>query len=75
MPAVKSIPIRNEEGQTVAQRFEASNEFQAHTARNYVPMQRGDGKAVRVNRKLAERGNYHDKGFTEQAPARAKEKA
>lgn len=65
MPAVKMVPIKNEDGQVVAQYFEPSNSFSASVAKNRFPMLRPDGKTVNVNRKLQARGHYDDKhGFT-----------
>lgn len=65
MPAVKMVPIRNEDGQIVAQYFEPSNSFVASVAKNRLPMLRPDGKTVNVNKKLQARGHYDDKhGFT-----------
>lgn len=78
MPALKSVPIKNEEGVTLGQRFEASASFLAslHGAGdrpgNYSPMKRPDGKVVSVNRKLAGGGYYDDKGYE---PVKAKEAA
>jgi hypothetical protein len=65
MASVKSIPIKNADGQVVSQRFEASESFKNSIKRTSVPMVRPDGKTVNVNRKLAHRGNYTDKGYTE----------
>ena len=65
MPAVKMVPVRNEDGQIVAQYFEPSNSFTASVAKNRMPMVRPDGRMVNVNRKLQARGHYDDKhGFT-----------
>lgn len=65
MPAVKMVPIKNEDGQIVAQYFEPSNSFAASVAKNRQPMIRPDGRGVNVNRKLQSRGHYDDKhGFT-----------
>lgn len=65
MPAVKMVPIKNEDGQTVAQYFEPSNSFAASVIKNRLPMIRPDGRGVNVNRKLQARGHYDDKhGFT-----------
>lgn len=65
MPAVKMVPIKNEDGQTVAQYFEPSNSFAASAQRNRLPMIRPDGRTVNVNKKLQMRGHYDDKhGFT-----------
>jgi hypothetical protein len=72
MPSVKSIPIKNPDGQVIGQRFEASEQFKRHTAERMVPMARGDGRVVRVNRKLAANGHYADRGFTE-SKGKAKE--
>jgi hypothetical protein len=74
MPSVKSIPIRNPDGQVIGQRFEASEEFKRHAAERMVPMVRSDGRTVRVNRKLASNGHYADRGFTE-PKSKAKEDA
>lgn len=65
MAAVKMVPIRNEDGQVVAQYFEPSNSFTASVTRNRLSMIRPDGKLVNVNKKLQARGYYDDKhGFT-----------
>lgn len=65
MPAVKMVPIKNEDGQTVAQYFEPSNSFAAAAQKNRLPMLRPDGRTVNVNKKLQARGHYDDKhGFT-----------
>lgn len=65
MPAVKMVPIKNEDGQVVAQYFEPSNSFVASVVKNRQPMIRPDGRGVNVNRKLQARGHYDDKhGFT-----------
>lgn len=71
MPAVKMVPIKNEDGQTVAQYFEPSNSFSASVAKNRLPMTRPDGRTVNVNKKLQARGHYDDDkhGFTIPAPA------
>lgn len=69
MAAVKSVPIKDSEGATVGQYFEASNSFLSSLKGtgdrpgNYVPMRRGDGVVINANRKLAARGYYDDKGF------------
>jgi len=64
MPAVKMVPIHDEEGNVVDRRFEASNSFAAAAAKNRMPMFRADGKPVNVNRKLQARGHYDDRhGF------------
>lgn len=63
MPAVKMVPIHDDEGNVVDRRFEASNSFAAAAQRNRMPMVRSDGKSVNVNRKLQARGHYDDKGF------------
>jgi len=65
MPAVKSIPIRNADGQVVGQRFEASEEVKRHVARTTMPMVRSDGRTVRINRKLAAKDHYIDRGYSE----------
>jgi hypothetical protein len=65
MPAVKSIPIKNEDDKVLGYRFEPSNEFQNSLKSNYVEMVRPDGKSARVNKKLARNGHYTDKGFEE----------
>ncbi len=71
MPAVKMVPIRNEDGQIVAQYFEPSNSFAASAAKNRMSMFRPDGRTVNVNRKLQARGHYDDEhGFTIDAPAK-----
>lgn len=65
MPAVKMVPIKNEDGQVVAQYFEPSNSFVTSVAKNRLPMVRPDGRQVNVNKKLQARGHYDDKhGFT-----------
>ena len=65
MPAVKMVPIRNEDGQIVAQYFEPSRSFSEAAQKNRMPMQRPDGKIVNVNRKLQAKGHYDDRhGFT-----------
>ncbi len=66
MPAVKMVPVRNEDGQIVAQYFEPSNSFALAAQKNRIPMQRPDGRVVNVNRKLQARGHYDDDrhGFT-----------
>lgn len=69
MPAVKMVPIKNEDGQVVAQYFEPSNSFAAAAIRNRVPMTRPDNKVVNVNRKLAAKGHYDDKGYVTVSPA------
>ena len=64
MPAVKMVPIKNEDGQTVAQYFESSNSFVAAVTKNRMPMFRADGRPVNINRKLHARGHYDDRhGF------------
>lgn len=77
MPAVKMVPIRNEDGQIVAQYFEPSNSFSAAVAKNRLPMVRPDGKVVGVNKKLQAKGHYDDRhNFTLPAATIAsKEKA
>lgn len=76
MPAVKMVPIRNEDGQIVAQYFEPSNSFVAATQKNRMPMVRPDGRMVNVNRKLQAKGHYDDKhGFTLPSIAVKKESA
>lgn len=75
MPAVKMVPIKNEDGQTVAQYFEPSNSFTISVTKNRQPMVRPDGRTVNVNRKLQARGHYDDKhGFTLPVKAETKEK-
>ena len=75
MPAVKMVPIKNEDGQTVAQYFEPSKGFVEAAQRNRLPMFRPDGRTVNVNRKLQARGHYDDKhGFTLSAPSKEKVK-
>lgn len=73
MPAVKMVPIRNEDGQVVAQYFEPSQSFSGAVAKASTPMLRPDGNTVRVNKKLQARGHYDDvkHGFT--LPSRKKE--
>lgn len=61
MPAVKMMPIKNEDGQTVAHYFEPSNSFAAAAQKNRLPMLRPDGKIVGVNRKLQAKGHYDDR--------------
>lgn len=62
MPAVKMVPIKDDEtGETVGQKFGASDSFVKASQKNYVTMTRSDGKAVPVNKKLAQ--HYIDKGF------------
>lgn len=74
MPAVKMVPIKNDEGQVVAQYFEPSNSFVTAVQKNRLAMQRPDGKPVNVNRKLQARGHYDDRhGFT--LPSAKKENA
>ena len=65
MPAVKMVPIKNEDGQTVAQYFEPSNSFSIAVQKNRHLMFRPDGRTVNVNRKLQRRGHYDERhGFT-----------
>ena len=64
MPAVKMVPIKDEDGNVVSRYFEASNSFATAAQRNRTPMFRSDSKQVNVNRKLQVRGHYDDKGFT-----------
>jgi uncharacterized protein involved in high-affinity Fe2+ transport len=72
MPAVKMVPIKNEDGVTVANYFEPSKSFAESAQRNRMPMVRPDGKTVGVNKKLQAKGHYDDRhNFT--LPARAKE--
>lgn len=75
MPAVKSIPIRNMDGQVVGQRFEASEEVKRNVGRTRTEMIRSDGRTVRLNSKLVSKGHYADRGFTEPQPDRKKESA
>jgi hypothetical protein len=73
MPAVKMVPIKNEDGQTVAQYFEPSNSFVASVTRAMTPMTRPDNRTVRVNRKLQSRGHYDDDKHNFTLPAAKKE--
>jgi hypothetical protein len=61
MPAVKMVPIKNEEGVTVAHYFEPSKSFVESVSRNRMPMIRPDGKTVGVNKKLQAKGHYDDR--------------
>lgn len=61
MPAVKSIPIRDPENDSVVgQYFEASTDFQNSLSRNYVTMSNGK-REIRANKKLVH--HYTDKGY------------
>jgi hypothetical protein len=80
MASVKSTPIRDpENGSVVGQFFEPSGAYLGllngnQTRRgNYDDMKRPDGKVVRVNRKLASRGHYEDKGFEPVSAKKGKE--
>lgn len=75
MPAVKMVPIKDDEGNVVARYFEPSNSFAQAVQKNRLPMVRPDGKPVNVNKKLQARGHYDDRhGFT-MPPKMARENA
>ncbi len=72
-PALKMVPIKDESGNVVANRFEPSNTFLADLGNNYVEMRDEKGRVVRANRKLARNGHYSDKGFVAtEEPKRAR---
>jgi hypothetical protein len=72
MPGVKMVPITDDDGNKVANRFEPSGSFLASLGRNYVEMRGADGHAIRANKKLI--SHYTDKGFVEVAGAKQKAK-
>ena len=68
MPAVRSVPIRDPENNSViGQYFESSHEFLGNLDKNYVEMSKGTQK-IRANRKLI--SHYVDKGFEVVTPKR-----
>jgi hypothetical protein len=73
MPAVKMVPIKNDEGEVVARYFEPSNSFVSAVEKNRLPMLRPDGRTVNVNRKLQSRGHYDDARHGFSAPTVKKE--
>lgn len=69
MPAVKMVPIKDDEGNVVARYFEPSSSFTISVTKNRQSMFRPDGRMVNVNKKLQARGHYDDRhGFTVSPP-------
>lgn len=61
MPAVKMVPIKDESGNVVAQRFGASNEVVASIKANSIEMKSPEGRSVQISKKLTE--HFVGKGF------------
>lgn len=61
MPGVKTIPIKDDEGNVVGQKFGPSKSFTDAIEQNYVPMQDAAGRSIRANKKITQ--HYVDKGY------------